>query len=71
MRDLTSMINEARKLEYRVCLCGCHNTKNDDLPVDVTILVDPIDADAFEAYLEKEQDNFFSHASGGRNRVEY
>ena len=49
-------VNEARQLEYRVSLVGCHNPNNDDLPVDVTILVDPTDADAFEEYLEREQD---------------
>lgn len=64
-------VNEARQLEYRVSLVGCHNPNNDDLPVDVTILVDPKDADAFEEYLEREQDNVFSHACGGRDRVEY
>lgn len=62
-------VNEAKQIEYRVSLVGCHNHKNDDLPVDVTILVDLKDADVFEEYLEKEQDNVFAHAYGGN--VEY
>lgn len=62
-------INEAKQTEYRVCLIGCVNRKNDNLPVNVSILVDKDDVEAFEKYLNDEQDNLFSHAEGGN--VEY
>lgn len=57
-------LNEAKQLEYRVCLIGCTNPNNDNLPVNVSILVDQNDKDALVKYLEDEQDNLFSHAEG-------
>ncbi len=54
-------VNEAKKLEYRVSLINCIN---EHLPVDVTIMVDYADEDAFVKYLKDEQDNIFAHASG-------
>lgn len=55
-------VNEAKALEYRVSLINCINDEH--LPVDVTIMVNYEDEDAFVKYLEDEQDNTFAHASG-------
>ena len=60
-------INEARQIEYRVALIDVFD--EDDLPVNVGILVDKENQKEFEKWLEKEQDNIFIHACGGR--VEY
>lgn len=64
LKDCFINIDESRQIEYRVSLVGCHNEDNDGLPVDVTILVNPADKDAFVKYLENEQDNIFAHAEG-------
>ena len=50
MKNLNYFINEAKQTEYRVCLIGCVNRKNDNLPVNVSILVDKDDVEAFEKY---------------------
>lgn len=60
-------INEARQIEYRVALVDVFD--EDDLPVNVGILVDKENQKEFEKWLEKEQDNIFIHAEGGK--VEY
>lgn len=60
-------INEAREVEYRVAFIGFEDEEG--LPPTVTILVPREHARAFDDFLEKEQDNIFSHAEG--NSVEY
>lgn len=67
MKNLKDMVTEARQVEYRVALIGC--TDSDNLPINVTILVDKNDSKSFESWLEEEQDNLFSHAEGGN--IEY
>ena len=68
MRTLQeSMINEAREVQYRVSFIGFED--EDGIPPTVTILVPREHARAFDDFLEKEQDNIFSHAEG--NSVEY
>ena len=62
-------INEAKQTEYRVCFIGCVNENPNNLPVNVYIFVDNDDVEAFEKYLNDEQDNIFAHAEGGN--VEY
>lgn len=66
MKNLIEKINEAKEVKYRVSLIGA---KNEDTPINVTILVDSNDTKAFEKYLEDEQDNIFAHAEGGN--IEY
>ena len=61
-------INEAREIEYRVTFLG-FNEDEDELPITVKILVPREHARAFDAFLEKEQDNIFGHAEG--SSVEY
>ena len=60
-------INEAREVEYRVAFIGFEDEEG--LPPTVKILVPREHARAFDDFLEKEQDNIFSHAEG--NSVEY
>ena len=60
-------INEAREVEYRVAFISFEDEEG--LPPTVTILVPREHARAFDDFLEKEQDNIFSHAEG--NSVEY
>lgn len=54
-------VKEGKQVQYRVSLTNCNNKH---VPVSVTILVDPEDAEAFAKYLEDEQDNLFIHAEG-------
>ena len=63
MRNLQEFINEGKQIEYRVSLIGCVDDR--DLPITVTMLVDPKDQEDFENYLEDEQDNIFAHVEGG------
>lgn len=67
MKDITTLLNEAKQEEYRVSFLGCKD--DEGLPIIVSILVDKEDVKTFEKYLEKEQDNIFMHADGGS--VEY
>lgn len=60
-------INEAKQTEYKVCFVDCVN--EDNLPVNISVFVDNDDVEAFEKYLNDEQDNIFAHAVGGN--VEY
>lgn len=67
MKDITTLLNEAKQEEYRVSFLGCKDEEG--LPIVVSIMVDKEYVKIFEKYLEKEQDNIFSHADGGS--VEY
>lgn len=67
MKDITTLLNEARQEEYRVSFLGCKDEEG--LPIVVSIMVDKEYVKIFEKYLEKEQDNIFMHADGGS--VEY
>lgn len=67
MKDITTLLNEAKQEEYRVSFLGCKDEEG--LPIVVSIMVDKEDIKTFEKYLEKEQDNIFSHADGGS--IEY
>lgn len=67
MKDITTLLNEAKQEEYRVSFLGCKDEEG--LPIVVSIMVDKEYVKTFEKYLEKEQDNIFSHADGGS--IEY
>ena len=68
MKNLKERLLTEGKAEYHVCWIGCDGA--DDLPIDATIILDKAeDAKFFEEFLKKEQDNIFSHATGGN--VEY
>ena len=67
MRDLTSMINEASEISYRVSLADVLDKKG--LPMDVTISIERSQQSNFEEWLEEQEGNLFLHAAGGS--VEY
>lgn len=67
MRDLTSMINEASEISYRVSLADVLDKKG--LPMDVTISIERSQQSNFEEWLEEQEGNLFLHATGGS--VEY
>lgn len=67
MRDLTSMINEASEISYRVSLADVLDKKG--LPMDVTISIERSQQSNFEEWLEEQEGNLFLHAAGGT--VEY
>ena len=59
-------ISEAREREYRVSLI---DVKDSGIPCTVTILVPNKFTNAFEKWLEDNQDDIFAHAIGGN--IEY
>ena len=63
MRNLNDVIKEAAQTQYRVAFLDAKD--KEDIPFTVTILVDKENVDAFEKFLEKEQDNIFYAAEGG------
>lgn len=68
MKTLQETINEGRyDEEYRVSVIGTEDTEG--LPLTVTILVNKSDRRELEKWLEKMQDDIFSHCSGGS--IEY
>ena len=67
MRDLTSMINEASEISYRVSLADVLDKKG--LPMDVTISIERSQQSNFEEWLEEQEGNLFLHAAG--RSVEY
>ena len=67
MKDIKTMINEARQIQYSAALIDVLD--RDDLPVSVTILVDKENQREFEKWMENEEGNIFSHANGGN--IEY
>lgn len=63
-----TIVNEGRyDEEYRVSIIGTEDTEG--LPLTVTILVNKSDRRELEKWLEKMQDDVFSHCSGGS--IEY
>ena len=58
--QITSSINEARELEYRVSLNGFKD--KDGIPITITCLILAQYKKEFEQYLEDEQDNSVLHA---------
>ena len=61
-----STVDEASKGEYIVCFLGFED--KDGFPVKCKVYV-PYMTREFENFLEKEQENVFSHAYGGS--IEY
>lgn len=62
-----SIVNEARQVEYYVTPLDVQDSEG--IPVTVKIVVDKEYQKQFEAWLNKEEGNIFSHAEGGN--VEY
>lgn len=67
MKSILEYAGSLKQMTYKVSLVDCLDKKG--LPVSITIQVDKENVDAFEEYLENEQDNLFAHAEGGN--VEY
>ena len=67
MKNIATMINEARQVEYYVSLANCLDKNG--LPMSVTISIDTANMKHFEEYLEDEEGNTFLHAEGGN--IEY
>lgn len=65
--EIEQILNEARKIEYRVALNDVLD--EDELPISVTISVEKEYQRVFEKWLNEEEGNIFTHADGGN--VEY
>lgn len=67
MKSINDIINEARKITYRVSIV---DLKDDEgLPITVEMSVQPQYQKKFEQFLKDNQDDAFIHAEGGN--VEY
>jgi hypothetical protein len=67
MKDITTLLNEAKQEEYRVELIGVYD--EDHLPITISLLVDKEYIKPVEKWLKESEGNIFGRCDGGS--VEY